>query len=196
MTRLRGCAVGHPASCDVDTAAGRYLQRLREAGDGAQRIIDKYLNNYLHLGMLAVLFPEARVIHCRRHPLDTCLSCFMTPLPAATHPYAYDLAGMGVVYVAYERLMAHWRDGLGIPMHEIRYEALVADQEAQTRQLLDFCGLEFDERCLRFYEGDRVVLTASYDQVNRPVYRTSVRRADRFSKHLEPLHTALEAATP
>jgi tetratricopeptide (TPR) repeat protein len=176
---------------DVDTIADRYLQRLRQTDGRAQRIVDKYLNNYLHLGMLEVLFPEARIVHCRRHPLDTCLSCFMTPLPAATHPYACDLESMGVVFVAYERLMAHWRDVLKIPMLEIRYEALVADQEGETRRLLDFCGLDFDERCLRFYEGKRVVLTASYDQVNRPVYSSSVGRYRNFEKHLGPLKAAL-----
>ncbi|MHC4429874.1 MAG: sulfotransferase family protein, partial [Planctomycetota bacterium] len=176
---------------DVDAIAGRYLDRLREAGGQAQRIVDKYLNNYRHLGMLALLFPEARIIHCRRHPLDTCFSCFQTPLSPTTHSYARDLAGTGVAYVAYERLMTHWRDVLKIPMHEVRYEALVADQEGETRRLLDFCGLDFDERCLRFYERERVVLTASYDQVNRPVYTSSVGRYRNFDKHLGPLKVAL-----
>ncbi|MHC4208547.1 MAG: tetratricopeptide repeat-containing sulfotransferase family protein [Planctomycetota bacterium] len=176
---------------DADTIAGRYVDQLRQAGGQAQRIVDKYLNNYLHLGMLAVLFPEARIIHCRRHPLDTCFSCFQTPLSPATHPYACDLRHLGAVYVGYERLMAHWRDVLKIPMLEVRYEALVADQEGMTRRLLDFCGLAFDEKCLRFYEGDRVVLTASYDQVNRPVYSSSVGRYRNFEPHLGPLKTAL-----
>jgi tetratricopeptide (TPR) repeat protein len=176
---------------DVDTIAGRYLDRVRRAGGQAQRTVDKYLNNYLHLGMLAVLFPEAHIIHCRRHPLDTCFSCFQTPLSPATHPYAYDLGHVGAVYIAYERLMAHWRDVLKIPMLEVRYEALVADQERMTRRLLDFCGLDFDERCLRFYEGERVVLTASYDQVNRPVYSSSVGRYRNFEKHLGSLKAAL-----
>jgi tetratricopeptide (TPR) repeat protein len=144
-----------------------------------------------NLGMLALLFPEARIIHCRRHPLDTCFSCFQTPLSPTTHSYARDLAGTGVAYVAYERLMTHWRDVLKIPMHEVRYEALVADQEGETRRLLDFCGLDFDERCLRFYERERVVLTASYDQVNRPVYTSSVGRYRNFDKHLGPLKVAL-----
>ncbi|MHC5006721.1 MAG: tetratricopeptide repeat-containing sulfotransferase family protein [Planctomycetota bacterium] len=176
---------------DVETIAGNYLGRLRTAGGRAKAIVDKYLNNYLHVGMLAVLFPGARIIHCRRHPLDTCFSCFVTTLLPTTHPYACDLAHMGAVYVAYERLMAHWRDVLKIPMLEVPYEAVVADQERLTREMLEFCGLDFDERCLRFYEGERPVLTASYDQVNRPIYSSSVGRYKNFEKHLDPLKTAL-----
>jgi len=176
---------------DVDTIAGKYLDRLRAVGGQTNRIADKYLNNYLHLGMLAVLFPEARIIHCRRHPLDTCLSCFLTMLPPALHPYACGLGSMGVVYVAYERLMAHWRDVLKIPMLEVQYEALVADQESLTRQMIEYCGLDWDDRCLRFYEGKRPVLTASYDQVNRPIYSSSVGRYKNFEKHLGPLKATL-----
>ena len=134
---------------DVDTIAGCYLQRLRATDDQAQRIVDKFLDNYKHIGMLAVLFPQARIIHCRRHPLDCCFSCFQTPLSG--HPYTGDLGHLGAVYAAYERLMSHWRDVLEIPMLEVQYETLVTDQETITRQLLDFCGLDFDERCLRFY---------------------------------------------
>ncbi|MHC4709747.1 MAG: tetratricopeptide repeat-containing sulfotransferase family protein, partial [Planctomycetota bacterium] len=176
---------------DVDTIAGRYLERLRATDDQAQRIVDKYLNNYLHIGMLAVLFPQARIIHCRRHPLDCCISCFQTPLSPSTHPYSCDLGHLGAVFVAYERLMAHWRDVLKIPMLEVQYETLVSDQDALTRKMLEFCELEFDERCLRFYDGKRLVLTASYDQVNRPIYSSSVGRYRGFESHLGPLREAL-----
>ena len=175
---------------DVDTIAGNYLERLRRDGGEASRIVDKYLNNYLHVGLLAVLFPEAPIIHCRRHPLDVCFSCFQALAPTA-HPYATDLRSLGIVYITYERLMAHWRDVLKIPMLEVPYETMVTDQEGMTRRLLDFCGLDFDERCLRFYESGRVVLTASYDQVTKPVYSSSVGRYRNFEKHLGPLKEAL-----
>jgi hypothetical protein len=138
-----------------------------------------------------VLFPRARIVHCRRDPLDTCFSCFQTPLPPATHPWAHDLANIGAMYAGYQRLMDHWRNGLEIPMLEIRYEELVADQEGYTRRLIDFCGLDWDNRCLRFYEADRVVLTASYDQVNRPIYGSSIGRHRNFDRHLGPLKAAL-----
>jgi tetratricopeptide (TPR) repeat protein len=178
---------------DVDTIAGKYLDRLRGTDDEASRIADKYLSNYLHIGLLAILFPQARIIHCRRHALDTCFSCFQTPLWATVHPYATDLANLGVVFLAYERIMRHWRDTLEIPMLELPYEAIVADQEAMTRRLLDFCGLDFDERCLRYYEVGGPVQTASYDQVNRPIYSSSVGRYKNFEKHLGPLTEALAA---
>ncbi|MHC4381715.1 MAG: tetratricopeptide repeat-containing sulfotransferase family protein [Planctomycetota bacterium] len=176
---------------DVNTIAGAYLDRLRGTDDAADRIVDKYLNNYLHLGLLAILFPQARIIHCRRHPLDTCLSCFQTPLWPTVHPYATDLEHLGVAYVTYEQLMRHWRDVLEIPLLEIRYEALVADQQGMTRRLLEFCGLDFDERCLRYYEVGGAVQTASYDQVNRPIYSSSVGRYRNFEKRLGPLKGAL-----
>jgi len=176
---------------DVDTIAGRYLERLRATDDQAQRIVDKSLSNYKHIGMLAVLFPQVRIIHCRRHPLDCCFSCFQTPLSVSTHPYSCDLGHLGVVFSAYERLMAHWRDVLEIPMIEVQYETLVADPETLTRAILDFCGLGCDERCRRSYENKRTVLTASYDQVNQPIYSSSVGRYRGFEHHLGPLKEAL-----
>jgi len=95
------------------------------------------------------------------------------------------------VFLAYERIMRHWRDTLEIPMLEVQYEAMVADQEATTRRLLDFCGLDFDERCLRYYDVGGPVQTASYDQVNRPIYSSSVGRHKNFEKHLRPLTEVL-----
>jgi len=100
---------------DVDTIAGKYLDRLRGTDDEASRITDKYLSNYLHIGLLAILFPQARIIHCRRHALDICFSCFQTPLWATVHPYATDLANLGVVFLAYERIMRHWRPRGRVP---------------------------------------------------------------------------------
>jgi tetratricopeptide (TPR) repeat protein len=176
---------------DVDTVAGTYLDRLRAVDDTASRIVDKYLNNYLHIGLLAILFPQARIIHCRRHALDTCFSCFQTPLWPTVHPYATDLANLGIVFLAYEQVMRHWRETLEIPMLDVEYEAMVADQEGTTRRLLEFCGLDFDERCLRYYEVGGPVQTASYDQVNRPIYSSSVGRYKNFANHLGPLTEAL-----
>ena len=177
---------------DVETLSRSYLDCLARIDAAARRIVDKYLHNYRHLGLIAVLFPQGRIIHCRRDPLDTCVSCWMQPLFPTIHRYAADLKSLGIAYLAYERLMAHWRDVLGIPMLEVRYEALVADPERVTREILDFCGLPWDEGCLHYYEAGRVVQTASYDQVNRPIYSSSVGRALSFEKHLGPLKAALK----
>ncbi|MCH7799820.1 MAG: sulfotransferase, partial [Planctomycetes bacterium] len=140
-----------------------------------------------------LLFPQARVIHCRRHPLDTCLSCFAQPLPAATHPYVLDLQRLATVFVQYERLMAHWHTVLRIPILDVQYEALVGDQERVSREIVEFCGLPWDDRCLRFHRNKRVVQTSSYDQVTRPIYGSSVGRYRHFESQLAPLREALVA---
>ncbi len=176
---------------DVDELARAYLDRLTAVDTAADRIADKFLPNYRQLGLIELLFPAARVIHCRRHPLDTCLSCFCETLFPAAHPYTTDLKRLGLVYVTYERIMAHWREVLTIPILDVQYEQLVADQERLSRDIIEFCGLEWDDRCLRFYDTGRVFRTASYDQVNRPIYRSSVGRYRNFERHLEPLKTVL-----
>jgi tetratricopeptide (TPR) repeat protein len=173
---------------DVEGLARSYLQALgAAAGAAADRIVDKALHNYRHLGVVELLAPRARVIHCRRHPLDTCLSCFEQTLFPAAYSFTADLRHLGLVYVQYERLMAHWRGVLSLPVLDVQYEELVADPEPQTRRIVEFCGLPWDEACLRFHERGRVVRTASYGQVNRPIYTSSVGRWNRFEKHLGPL---------
>ena len=179
------------AQTDVDDLAGTYLDRLGAVNPQARRLADKYLINYRHLGLIELLVPDARVIHCLRDPLDTCISCYAQPLFPAAHPYAGDLRRLGVVYCDYQRLMTHWRSVLKIPILQVQYEKLVRHQERVTRQILDFCGLDWDERCLRFYDRERVVQTASYDQVTRPIYHGSVGRAKAFEKHLRPLQDEL-----
>lgn len=174
----------------LQSIAGEHLERLAELGAGARFVTDKLPGNFQHLGLIWMLFPNARVIHCRRDPLDTCLSCFTTMLPAA-HSYSHDLRNLGLFYREHDRLMEHWRTTLDLRLLEIRYEDLVADPEPQTRRLLDFCGLPWDDACLRFHESRRVALTASIDQVRRPIYRTSVSRAARYGPLLDPLQRTL-----
>ncbi|MHC4217847.1 MAG: tetratricopeptide repeat-containing sulfotransferase family protein [Planctomycetota bacterium] len=175
----------------ADRLARRYLARLGTLGRGASRVVNKSLDNYKHLGLIAVLFPGARVIHCQRHPLDTCLSCYMGGLRPARAPYVTDLGNLGLVYRQYERLMRHWTATLDLEVLEVSYEALVDDLEGVSRKLIDFCGLKWDERCLRFYESGRTVLTWSYAQVTRPIYRSALARYKHFEGHLGPLREAL-----
>jgi tetratricopeptide (TPR) repeat protein len=175
---------------DVNTVAQAYLDRIRSVDRAAKRIADKQLANYLNVGLISILFPQGRIIHCHRHPLDTCFSCFVNPLSPTNHPYSCDLRSLGFVYTEYERLMAHWRR-LGIPMLEVRYEDLVADPENRSREIIDFCGLDWDDRCLRFHEKKRLVQTASYAQVTKPIYKSSMARYKSFEKHLGPLKEAL-----
>jgi hypothetical protein len=157
-----------------------------------QRITDKMLLNFLHLGLIALLFPQARVIHCRRDPLDTCVSCFFQNFRGLT--FTLDLADLGNYYRDYERLMDHWRRALPLPMFKVVYEDLVASPEDVSRRLIDFCGLPWDERCLRSHESSRPVRTVSKLQVRQPIYSSSVGRWRRYESHLGPLREALRGA--
>jgi tetratricopeptide (TPR) repeat protein len=186
------------ARLDAATALGlaeRHLARLRELGGGAVRVIDKQPFNFLHLGLIAALFPRSRIVHCRRDPVDTCLSCFVQYF-GKPHPFALDLAHLGHYFREYERLMDHWRRVLKVPVFELHYEELTTDQETVSRRLVEFCGLEWDERCLRFHETRRPVRTASTLQVRRPMYRSSVGRWKRYEAHLGPLLEALGDTRP
>jgi len=183
---------------DAPTAlsvAEEHLQRLRQRGGAALRVVDKLLFNYLHLGVIATLFPRARVIHCLRDPVDTCLSCYCQNF-AQSYLFKLELRDLGLYYREYERMMAHWTKVLPIRMHELHYEELTANQESETRRLLDYCGLEWDERCLNFTEAERTVKTASILQVRQPMYRSSVGRWRRYEKHLQPLLEALSGSEP
>jgi tetratricopeptide (TPR) repeat protein len=170
--------------------AEEYLQGLGRRGKGADRVVDKLPFNFIHLGVIATLFPRARIIHCRRDPVDTCLSCFFQNF-GEPHPFTLDLGHLGHYYRQYERLMAHWGRVLPVPVFELNYEELTADQEGVSRRLVAFCGLEWDERCLRFHETDRPVRTASALQVRKPLYRSAVGRWKRYERHLGPLLAAL-----
>lgn len=167
-----------------------HLACLCRLAPDAQRITDKMPFNFFHLGLIRFLFPDARIIHCVRDPRDTCLSCYFQAFNGL-HTYAYDLEHLGIYYAQYHRLMAHWRRVLDPPMLELRYEALVERPEEWSRALVDFCGLPWDERCLRFYESKRAVATSSYDQVRHPIYRGSLGRWRHYERHLAPLLRAL-----
>ena len=178
-------------SFSVANASARYLSRVRADGPAA-RIIDKLPLNFLYLHTASVLFPGARVVHVRRDPVDTCVSCYFKDF-AATLAWSGDLHSLGAFYGDYQRLMAHWEVVQPMLMYEIRYEELVARPEEVARGLVDFVGLAWDPACLRFHERRPVAKTASYSQVTRPIYTGSVGRAQRYGAHLDPLRAALES---
>jgi tetratricopeptide (TPR) repeat protein len=190
-----GTATGYPACLEGAPAqalralAERHLERLVALGGGAPRVTDKLPTNHLHLGLIATLFPRARIIHCRRNPLDTCVSCYLSYFRGL--PFTWDLEDLGQYYRQYERLTAHWNAVLPLPVLEVRYEELVENQEEVSRRLVAFCGLEWDERCLAFHENSRPVHTVSALQVRRPIYKSSVGRWRRYEAHLQPLLKAL-----
>ncbi|MCE9633376.1 MAG: sulfotransferase [Methylophilales bacterium] len=172
--------------------AEKYLTQIQELinHDTASRIVDKMPQNFFFLGLIAIVFPKAKIIHIQRDAMDTCLSIYFQKFKEA-HLYAYNLEHLGHYYKEYERLMQHWREVLPIKMLEIKYEDLVADQERVTREMINYIGLPWDERCLQPEKSNKVVRTASLWQARQPVYKTSVARWKNYEKHLQPLKDAL-----
>jgi predicted Zn-dependent protease len=152
--------------------------------------IDKMPNNFLHTGMIHVILPNAKIIDARRHPLACCFSNFKQYY-ARGQSFSYDLSDMGRFYRDYVRLMAHFDTVLPNRIHRVIYERTVADTEAVVRGLLDYCGLPFEDACLRFFESDRPVRTASSEQVRQPIYQDGVEQWRHFEPWLEPLKEAL-----
>ena len=159
----------------------------------AKRFTDKLPQNFLHLGLIELLFPQARIINCLRDPRDVCLSCHTKLFGGGnSQPFSGDLTHLGRYYRAYERQMAHWRRVSKLPIFTAIYEEGVQDLDSYARQLLDFIGLPWDDACLRFWETKRDVITASADQVRRPIYTSSIGRWRHFTEYLGPLFDALE----
>ena len=175
----------------VDQLGRRYLNGLREYDRRAARIVNKHLDNYRVLGMVELLVPGARIVHVKRDPLDTCFSCFMAQIATNTFHWATDLRTIAIAYKQYERIMAHWRSVLSIPILDVEYEDLVEDPDTWIRRIIEFCGLPWDDRCLRYWEAERQVLTLSYDQVTKPIYKSSVKRWQKYEEFLGPLKEEL-----
>lgn len=178
----------------VHKLAESLRERRRQDAGPCERIVTKLPEDFWDLGLIAILFPKARIVHCRRHPIDTCLSCYMQNFEAIG--WATSLDWLVEVYRLYRRIMEHWRSVLPSPgMFEIEYEDLVARPEEVVRQLCDFVALPFEEGCLRFYERAQRVDTASRWQVRNPIYDTSVGRWKRYREFLGPL-LELDEALP
>lgn len=170
--------------------AETYLTRVRALAPDRARFTDKHPINFLYIGLIHGAFPNARIVHCRRDPIDTCLSCYRVLFKLGLD-FTYDLEELGRFFRAYERLMVHWHAVLPGQILDVCYEDMIADQEGQTRRLLEFCGLDWEDACLAFHETDRAVLTASASQVRQPIYSQSVERWKRYERHLSPLLEAL-----
>lgn len=175
----------------VEELASRYLQRLRALAPRAERVVNKSLKNYWNLGLIAMLFPKARVIFCRRDPLDNCISCFMNELMPGPMPWASDLADCGFAYRQHERLMDHWKSVLPLPILEIEYGQMIEDQGASTRAIIEFLDLPWDDRCLDFHKSGRTAMTLSYEQVRQPIYRSALGRYRNYDPWIGPLRAEL-----
>jgi hypothetical protein len=197
MTR-DGARLGYPTAVsrlrpDGLAALGRsYVGAAASLAPDRWRVVDKTPSNFKHVGLIHLIAPNARIIHCRRDPVDTCLSCY-SKLFTGEQNFVYDLTELGRYYCGYARLMDHWRGLLPADRFiEIHYEDLVANLEGEARRLLAGLGLDWNESCLAFHKTDREVRTASVNQVRQPIYRDAVGRWKPVAPHLAPLLAALE----
>ncbi len=184
-----------PIELPLHQFARDYLQLLERLSPDAQRVIDKMPGNFMHLGLLHAALPQARIIHMRRDPIDTCLSIYFQNFSGVI-AYANDLQDLAHYYQQYRRIMQHWESVLPAgQVLDVSYEALVADPESSTRRMLEFIGLPWDARCLEFQQNSRSVVTTSRWQVRQKINNASVARWHRYRQHLGPLMSLLQEPT-
>ncbi|PXW69163.1 anaphase-promoting complex subunit 3 [Loktanella sp. PT4BL] len=172
-----------------------YLKNSSTIAPGKLRVVDKNLHNFELLGLYAKLFPKGRIILALRDPMDNCVSCYLQPL-SGFHSYTQDLTSMGQYYAEFRRLVAHWQKVIPNPMMEVHYEDMVADTEGMARKIIDFIGVDWDPACLSFQENKSHVRTLSVSQVRQPIYKTAVKRWQRYEEFLDPLKAELAHLYP
>jgi len=173
-------------------AGAYYIEKTHDLSQSEQYITDKMPHNFLFIGLIKSILPNAKIIHCVRNPMDNCLSIFKNYFGVTgSHKYAYELGELGRYYNLYLDLMKHWQDTLPGLIYNINYEELVGDQEGQTKKLLNYCGLSWDEACLEFYQTKRRVATLSNAQVRNPIYKDSIQLWKCYEAQLEPLRLAI-----
>ena len=175
----------------VEEGAARYLQELALHCPTAERITDKLPGNFARIGLIKTLFPDARIIHCKRNPLDNCISLFFHYFAALT--CSFELTELGQYYLDYQRLMSHWQNLLPGEIFNVQYEELVMNQEKVSKQLIDYIGLEWDENCMDFHNNKRSVMSPSNLQVRQPLYKSSMNRWKPYEKHIQPLVEVLQS---
>jgi len=168
----------------------QYVTSIRKHSENTKFITDKFPHNFLHIGFIKAILPNAKIIHLVRDPMDNCLSLFKNDFAKGQY-YSYDMTELGQYYNLYLEMMEHWRNTLPDFIYDLSYEKLVSNQEEQTRRLLEFCNLSWDESCLDFHKTRRTVKTASNAQVRRPIYKESIKLWKRYEKKLKPLLTAI-----
>ena len=181
------------ASLDFAKLGRRYIDGIRNYPASEFYLIDKTPLNYLYLGLIRLALPCAKVVHVRRNPMDSCYGMYRT-LFRAGYPFSYDFDDLATYYLAYRQLMTHWNDLLGDWYLDVSYEALVEDQEKVSREMIEFCGLEWQDACLDFQHNASPIATASSAQVRQPVYRDALQRWRSYETELEPLARRLRAA--
>jgi hypothetical protein len=166
--------------------AQQYLEKLQALQPAANRILDKLPGNYLRLGIIFTLFPEARIIHCKRDPMDICWSCYQQNFEQGL-AFTNDLENLGYTYLGYLKLMAHWHELFPDRILDIEYEDLLNNPDTQSRRLLKHCNLNWNPEVLNFANQQRPVATASLWQVRQPLYKTAIGRWKDYQKYLGSL---------
>ncbi len=184
-----------PASLKLDMRklGESYIESTRGITGDTPHFIDKVPFNYLNLGLICLALPDAQIIHVTRDPMDTCYAVYKTLFQRA-YPFSYSLEDLGSYFIAYWRLMEHWKTVFPGRMHEVGYETLVNDPERESRRLVAYCGLEWEDQLSRFHEHDAPSMTASASQVRQPVYRSSVGKWRNYERQLRPLADLLRCA--
>ena len=177
---------------DANALGAVYDKCTRGIADGQRYLSNKALSMHSQLGLFAMAMPRMRVIDLHRHPLDNCVSCYTMNLLTSGHAYTNSLEWLGRIWVARRTIQEHWAKVLDVPFLKVHYEDMVSDQENQTRRILDFLDVPFDDACLNFHEADRTATTLSYDQVSQKMYTTSKGRWRNYEKHLGPLIDILQ----
>jgi tetratricopeptide (TPR) repeat protein len=177
----------------VEEYSARYLRELALHCPTAARITDKFPHNFLEIGLIKTLFPEARIIHCQRNPLDNCTSIFFHYF--TTFKASFELTEIGQYYLQYQRLMSYWQKLFPGEIFTVQYEDLVLDQERVSKQLIEYIGLEWDEICLDFQHNERNVSSPSNMQVRQPMYKSSMNRWKLYEEQLQPLIEVLQPAS-
>lgn len=177
---------------NIQKEAGIYLDKIsRHLASGMSRVTDKMPMNFLHLGYISILFPKARIIHCRRNPLDACLSMYFQSFHTEQQ-YSFDLTNLAYWYRDYIKIMQHWNTIMEGKILNVDYNDTVNNIENVARKLIDFCGLDWDPGCVEFHKTSREVQTASLWQVRQPIYKTSLQRWKRYERHIGVLKEVLE----
>ena len=176
---------------EVDKLASKYLDNLSMLNQSAPRVTDKMPSNFFHLGLINILFPDAKIIHCTRNPLDTCLSIYFQDF-SESNPYANNLEHCAYFYLQYQKWMNHIKSFLTVPIIDVSYEELVTNQEEMTRKLIHFLELDWNDDCLSFHNTKRFVATPSYDQVREKMYTSSVERWRNYEKHISGVKEILK----
>ena len=200
IARSIGCLVGSPpmfvhldrlSRTAISRGARTYLNAVRKIARGVPHVTDKMPTNFVYLGLIAAMLPEAKVVHCVRDPRDSCLSCYFQSFSDGL-PFTCKLSDLGAFYRGYTRLMDHWKKVLEIPIFDLVYADLVDDLTGVSRRMIDFLGLEWEDACETFWLNPALATTASLDQIRRPIYTSSVGRWKNYEGHLDPLLRGLE----